>query len=296
MARSAPMTTVTSTVPATWTPVTALMVVASTTCAEAADAPPSVTVAPAEKFTPEIVTAVPPRVVPCDGVMAVTLMRLGDGPLGELPQAASAQHTAITPHAAERRTPVPRSDGMRLELSILQQSRDELTDDVGHGRHAEAHQEHVATAGDEAPSREEASCRADREMRRHADDERRPDGERVIREDEERDERNDGAHRRGRAGDEAVGERGQIRRLDVQLLAHHRIERLAGVFHHGLRGFARALARQPPRLVDERQLLLLELGHELHLDTLGLDLVSVHLGLALRGEVSARAHGERIGQ
>ena len=50
-----------------------MMVVASTTVALVAAAPPSDTVAPVTKFEPVIVTGVPPAVGPESGAIAVTV-------------------------------------------------------------------------------------------------------------------------------------------------------------------------------------------------------------------------------
>jgi hypothetical protein len=55
------------------------------------------TLAPAEKFDPEIVTAVPPDVGPLVGAMLATRGPVGVGPLGEPPPPSS-------PHDAKART------------------------------------------------------------------------------------------------------------------------------------------------------------------------------------------------
>ena len=59
----------------------------------------------------------------------------------------------------------------------------------------------------------------------------------------DRDERTDGG--RG-PGDEAILERRQLRRMDVQFLAHHRVERLRRILHHRVRGLARAVRGDSP--------------------------------------------------
>jgi hypothetical protein len=58
------------------------MVVLFTTTTFVAAAPPNVTVAPAAKFVPVIVTAVPPAVVPLFGVTLVTVGRVVPPPEG----------------------------------------------------------------------------------------------------------------------------------------------------------------------------------------------------------------------
>ena len=69
--------TVTVTAPAVPAGVAAVMVVPFTTTTLVAAVPPNVTVAPAAKFVPVIVTAVPPVVVPLFGL---TLLTVGAGP------------------------------------------------------------------------------------------------------------------------------------------------------------------------------------------------------------------------
>ena len=96
------------------------------------------------------------------------------------------------------------------------------------------------------------------------------------------------------AGDDAVLERRQFGRVNIQLLAHHRVERLRRILHHRLGGFTRALRRQALRLIDERELLFLEIRHEPHLVTLHLDLVRLDLRLALGRQVAARTHRQRV--
>ena len=66
------MVTCTLTPPAAWLGVVAVMVVELTTTTDVADEPPSVTVAPAAKPVPRIVTACPPAVGPVAGEIAVT--------------------------------------------------------------------------------------------------------------------------------------------------------------------------------------------------------------------------------
>ena len=58
---------------------------------------------------------------------------------------------------------------------------------------------------------------------------------------------------------------------------------------------ARLLLRDPLGLVEQAQLFRLEFRHETDLFPLHRDLVLVHLALALGGEVSRRAHRQRVG-
>ncbi len=53
--------------------------------------------------------------------------------------------------------------------------------------------------------------------------------------------------------------------------------------------------RQALRLVNERELFFLEIRHQPHLVALHLDLVRLDLRLALRRQVAARAHRQRVG-
>src|SRR5665647_1865478 len=71
--------TITSTAPAAWAGVVALTVDASSTTTFVAGAPPIVTVAPAANLWPVIVTAVPPNVVPVEGLMDLTAGPVGVG-------------------------------------------------------------------------------------------------------------------------------------------------------------------------------------------------------------------------
>jgi hypothetical protein len=66
------LVTVTATAPAPPAGVVAVIVVLFTTTTFVAAAPPNVTVAPAAKFVPEIVTAVPPAVDPLFGLTLLT--------------------------------------------------------------------------------------------------------------------------------------------------------------------------------------------------------------------------------
>jgi hypothetical protein len=66
------LVTVTATAPAFPAGVVAVIVVLFTTTTFVAAAPPNVTVAPAAKFVPEIVTEVPPAVGPLLGLTLVT--------------------------------------------------------------------------------------------------------------------------------------------------------------------------------------------------------------------------------
>jgi hypothetical protein len=65
--------TATVTAPAAWAGVVAVMVVLFTTVTPVAAVPPNVTVAPAAKFVPVIVTAVPPAGGPLLGLTLVTV-------------------------------------------------------------------------------------------------------------------------------------------------------------------------------------------------------------------------------
>ena len=65
--------TVTVTAPAAWAGVVPVIVVLFTTVTLVAAVPPNVTVAPAAKFVPVIVTAVPPAVVPLFGETLLTV-------------------------------------------------------------------------------------------------------------------------------------------------------------------------------------------------------------------------------
>ncbi len=67
------MVTTTSTAPAVWAAVVAVMVVSLTTVTPVASVAPKVTVAPLTKFVPVIVTAVPPVSGPLVGSMEVTV-------------------------------------------------------------------------------------------------------------------------------------------------------------------------------------------------------------------------------
>ena len=67
------MVTTTLTAPAEWAGVVAVMEVPLARFTLVATAPPKVTVAPARKPVPIIVTAVPPDVVPDAGAKAVTV-------------------------------------------------------------------------------------------------------------------------------------------------------------------------------------------------------------------------------
>src|SRR5262249_7032582 len=80
-ALSSPMATTTSAGPEMCWVVVAVMDDALATMMFVLVAPPMVTLAPAVKFAPEIVTAVPPNVVPLGGEMAVndTLIGVGVG-------------------------------------------------------------------------------------------------------------------------------------------------------------------------------------------------------------------------
>jgi len=69
--------TVTVTAPAPPAGVVAVMVVLFTTATLVASVPPNVTVAPAAKFDPVIVTAVPPAVVPLLGDTLLTVGGIG---------------------------------------------------------------------------------------------------------------------------------------------------------------------------------------------------------------------------
>jgi hypothetical protein len=71
------LVTVTVTAPAAWEGVVAVIVVLLTTVTPVAGLPPMLTVAPAAKFVPVIVTAVPPVVGPDAGA---TLLTVGAGP------------------------------------------------------------------------------------------------------------------------------------------------------------------------------------------------------------------------
>ena len=96
-------------------------------------------------------------------------------------------------------------------------------------------------------------------------------------------------------GDQSVPQRRELRGMDVQLLPHHRVERLLRLLHDR-RAVSRARSRrQALRFVDDRQLLFLEVRHELHLLPLDFDLVRVHFGFALRRQIAARSHRQRIG-
>src|SRR5690242_15755337 len=89
--------TMTSAAPAACWPVWAVIVVGFVTCTLVAATPPMVTVAPAAKLRPTIVTAVPPSVVPLGGAIEVTAGAVspGVGPFGPLsphePSATAAQ-------------------------------------------------------------------------------------------------------------------------------------------------------------------------------------------------------------
>src|SRR5207244_11600799 len=72
-----PRGTVTSTDPAAWAGVVAVIVVALTTFTAVAAVPPPLTVAPAAKFDPPIVIGVPPSVEPELGLTMVTLGEVG---------------------------------------------------------------------------------------------------------------------------------------------------------------------------------------------------------------------------
>src|SRR6201997_3250784 len=78
--------TVTVTAPAACAGVVAVICVPLTTTTFVAAVPPNVTVAPATKFVPVIVTAVPPAV---DPLLGATLLTVGTGP-------DTAEHPAIS--------------------------------------------------------------------------------------------------------------------------------------------------------------------------------------------------------
>src|SRR5947208_1535212 len=69
--------TTTSAAPEACWPVAAVMVPAELTATSVAIAPPMLTVAPAAKFAPVIVTKVPPSVVPLAGAIAETTTPVG---------------------------------------------------------------------------------------------------------------------------------------------------------------------------------------------------------------------------
>ena len=74
--------TTTSTVPATWAGVTQVIVFAEATFTEVHENPPKVTEVAPLKFTPVIVTSVPPRIVPEDG-LRLLIAGSGDSPTRE---------------------------------------------------------------------------------------------------------------------------------------------------------------------------------------------------------------------
>jgi hypothetical protein len=84
--------TVTVTAPALPAGVVAVMVVALTTTTFVADAAPNVTVAPAAKLVPVIVTPVPPEVVPLFGLTLLTV--------GGVPDGAARKATICMTHCA----------------------------------------------------------------------------------------------------------------------------------------------------------------------------------------------------
>src|SRR5438105_2205135 len=86
--------TTTSALPVAWTGAAAVIVWASTTATCVAAAPPIATVAPAAKFAPLIVTAVPPAVDPAPGMMLVTRRSAGDGPAVGPPHAGTRSDNA----------------------------------------------------------------------------------------------------------------------------------------------------------------------------------------------------------
>src|SRR5262245_3085979 len=81
-----PTVTTTSACDAACCGVTAVSVVEFTKATLPAGAPPMVTVAPAEKFAPTRVTAVPPSVVPVFGVIEVIRGAVDDGSTPDPPQ------------------------------------------------------------------------------------------------------------------------------------------------------------------------------------------------------------------
>ena len=68
-----PTVTMTSTGPATWAGVVAVIDVAVTTVTVIAAVPPTLTVAPVAKFVPVITIGMPPAVVPLGGLTALTV-------------------------------------------------------------------------------------------------------------------------------------------------------------------------------------------------------------------------------
>src|SRR5439155_822778 len=146
-----------------------------------------------------------------------------------------------------------------------------------------------------APSGENAARGADREVGKHRNREGGPGG-RVPAEHEERRHGDERADRRRRAGQPPLLERRRVGFTDFQLFPHLLIEGALRVAHHFGRHLARDAGLDALRLIHERELFLLYVGHDADLFLLHRDLVVVHFLLALRREVARGAHGQRVGE
>src|SRR5205807_10145098 len=183
--------------------------------------------------------------------------------------------------------------GSTLESRRLKDFRHHITHYIPDGGYSQPDHKHIDPAADHPPARENTTRASHREVRQHGDRERDP-GRRRSAEHHERRHRDKRLHHGGRAGHPPLLEGGGVRFADLQLFAHLLSQGALWVAHHLDRHLACDPGLDPLRLVDQRELVLLHVGHETDLFLLHRDLVGVHLLLALGGEVPGGAHRERV--
>src|SRR2546427_553267 len=126
---------------------------------------------------------------------------------------------------------------------------------------SQPHGEHIDPTPEHAPPGENAARGADREVGEHRNREGGPGG-RVPAEHEERRHGDERADRRRRAGQPPLLEGRRVGFTDFQLFPHLLIEGALRVAHHFGRHLARDAGLDALRLIHERELFLLYLGHD----------------------------------